>query len=123
MIQILTQIQFQTSDPITPDGSISAGWVLVGTFVIIGFLLVAYMNITSKNNIDAMNTIKDEIKNIHKRVDIREEEHDKLKDSHVALATRVTVMDAHQGTHAENIANIIINKLYAISPPPRDKEK
>ena len=99
------------------DGGISAGWVLVGAFCIIGFLLVAYMNITSKNNIEAMNAIKDEIKNIHIRINTREEEHDELEDKHIALSSKVTIIESHQKDHADHIANVIINKLYAVSPP------
>jgi len=56
---------------------------------------------------------------IHKRIDTREQEHDQLEDKHIALASKVTIIDAHQNAHAENIANVIINKLYAISPPER----
>ena len=112
---ILLQVQ---SDPII-GGAISANWVLGGFAVIIGFLLVAFMGNINKNNTDAMNTIKEEIKNIHKRVDIREAEHDILEDKHTALATKVTIMDAHKHEHAESIANVIINKLYAVSPPQK----
>ncbi len=112
---ILLQVQ---SDPII-GGAISANWVLGGFAVIIGFLLVAFMSNINKNNTEAMNTIKEEIKNLHKRVDTRTQEHDELEDKHIALATKVTIMDVHRHEHAENIANVIINKLYAISPPSK----
>jgi len=64
-----------------------------------------------------LTSIKDEIKGLHKRVDTREEEHDELSDKHTELATRVVLVEAHQKTHAEHVANVIINKLYAASPP------
>jgi len=116
---LLSQIQFQSSDPITPDGGISAGWVMVISFGIIGFLILYIMNNISKANTEAMIAFKDEIKNIHKRIDTREDEHDALEDKHIALSTKVTFMEAHQKDHAETIAQVIINKMYAISPPER----
>lgn len=115
----LLQFQFQTSDPITADGGISAGWVLVICFCIIGALVLIILSNINKNNTDALNTFKDEIKNIHKRIDTREKEHDELDNKHNDLTTRVVLMEAHQKNHAENIADIIINKLHAVSPPKR----
>ena len=116
---LLSQIQFQSSDPITPDGGVSAGWVMVICFGVIGFLILYILNGISTTNKEAMTAFRNEIATIHKRIDTREQEHDQLEDKHIALASKVTIIDAHQNAHAENIANVIINKLYAISPPER----
>jgi len=116
---LLSQIQFQSSDPITPDGGISAGWVMVISFGVIGFLILYIMNNISKANTEAMIAFKDEIKNIHKRIDTREDEHDALEDKHIELSTKVKLMESHSKDHAETIAQVIINKMYAISPPER----
>jgi len=120
MIQLL-QFQFNTSDPITADGGVSAGWVLVICFCIIGALVLIILGNINKNNTDAMNTFKEEIKHIHKRIDTREDEHDELAKDHSDLATRVILIEAGHKTHAENIANIIINKMYAANPPTPSK--
>lgn len=117
ILYIISQIQFQSSDPITPDGGLGAGWVLVVCFAVIGGLILIILGNMNRNNTDAMNTFKDEIRNIHKRIDTREKEHDELTDKHISLSTRVLLVEAHQATHAETIANVIINKLYAVSPP------
>jgi hypothetical protein len=115
---LLSQIQFQTSDPITPDGGISAGWILVVCFAIIGTLLVIILGNINKTNKEAMVTFQVEIQKIHTRIDTREEEHDILRDKHGDLSTRVLLIEAHNKTHtetqAEHTAQIILSKLGAL---------
>ena len=114
-MNLQAQLQFQSADPITPDGGISAGWVLVICFGVIGGLILALLANMNKNNADAMNTFKEEIRNIHKRIDTRETEHDELEDQHGELRTRVLLVETtqklHADNHAENTANLILSKL------------
>ena len=115
MTIILLQQQFQTSDPITPDGGISAGWVLVGALTLIGFLIIFILNNISKNNNDALIAFKEEIKNIHNRINTREDEHEELKDKHTELSTKVLLIEAQHkissDSQAQKTAELILNKL------------
>ena len=108
---MLLQAQFNSGDPITPEGGIAAGWVLVGAFCLIGALGLFIIN-------NALNTFKKEIENIHKRIDTRENEHDEIKDKHLELNTKVLLIEAshkiHKETQAEEIANVILSKLGAM---------
>ena len=111
MIYYLLSQMLQTSDPITPDGGFSAGFVLIIAFTIIGALGLFIAN-------NALNTFKVEIKNIHKRIDTREAEHDELDTKHDELATRVLLVESKQKTQsesqAEQIAKLILDKLGAL---------
>jgi len=112
---LLAQVQYQTSDPITQDGGISAGWVMVGAFTLIGLMGIHILNNISKSNKDAMVTFQTEIKKIHDRIDIRENEHDDLRDDHSDLKSRVLLVESHSKTHtethAEYTAKLILDKL------------
>ena len=112
---LLTQIQYQTSDPITQDGGISAGWVMVGAFTLLGLSGIHILNNISKSNKDAMIAFKDEIKKIHQRIDTRENEHDELRDEHGDLKSRVLLIEAHAKIDPENTAThtakLIMDKL------------
>jgi len=108
-------LQLQGTDPITPDGGISAGWVMVGAFTLIGLMGIHILNNISKSSKDAMVTFKSEIEKIHERINTREDEHDKLKDEHGDLKTRVLLIESHSKvhgeTHAEQTAKLILDKL------------
>ncbi len=108
---LLTQIQFQTSDPITNDGGISAGWVMVGAFTLIGLMGIHILNGISKSNKDAIVTFQFEIKKIHDRINTRENEHDKLRDEHGDLKTRVLLIESHAKIDPEHTAKLILDKL------------
>jgi len=115
---LLSQVQYQTSDPITMDGGISAGWVMVGAFTLIGLMGIHILNNISKSNKDAMITFQTEIKKIHERIDTRENEHDELRDEHGDLKTRVLLIESHAKVHiehtesqAEHTAKLIMDKL------------
>ena len=111
LIYLLSQIQFQSSDPITPDGGIGAGVALVAAFTIIGALGLFIAN-------NAINTFKEEIRRIHLRIDAREKEHDNLDIKHGELATRVLLVESKQKIHTESqseqIAKLILDKLGAL---------
>ncbi len=108
LLILLSQIQYQSSDPITPDGGLGAGWALVVSFAIIGVLLLSIFGYM-------IQTFKDEIKAIHNRINTREEEHDELRDQHGELRTRVLLVETtqklHADNHAEHTAELILNKL------------
>jgi len=98
-------------------GSVSADWTLTGMTIIVGTLIGFVVIIVGWVFVSTLTSIKEELKGLHKRVDTRESEHDELNDKHIALATRVVLVESHQKTHAEHVANVIINKLYAANPP------
>lgn len=114
---ILAQAQFNSGDPITPNGGISAGWVLLIAFTIIGALLVLLMNTISRNNTEAMKAIKEEIQSINKRQAAFDEKHVLMRKDHSELNFKVQMLEHSQRTQAQTIADEIITKLRAISPP------
>ncbi len=101
-------ILLQALNSITGDGGISADWTLngvVGALVI----LVAWVFINT------LNTIKNEIKAIHKRVDTRQEEHDELADKHNQLDKKVHAIERNPAIDTTKLAEEMINKMRAAS--------
>lgn len=113
MNEILVQQQAIT------NGALGAEYTLNGAFIIIGALLGLIGIIVGWTFIAALNAVKEEIKNIHKRIDTREEEHDELKENHNVMSRKIVALETVNGQSAEEIANMIINKMYAISPPQK----
>lgn len=54
---------------ITPQGAIDANWVLIGAFIIIGFLLVTLAGIVANHFIKALDTIREEVGHLRNDVD------------------------------------------------------
>ncbi len=99
------------------NGALGAEYTLNGAFIVIGALLGLIGIIVGWTFISALNTMKEEIKNIHKRIDTREKEHDELKEKHNESHRKIIALETINGNSAEEIANTIINKMYAVSPP------
>jgi len=92
-------------DSITNNGAVSAGWMLTGAFIMIGFLLVFIAGYIGKHFISALDTIKDELKESAKKHELHSEKH---KD----LETKVLLMqEVHNRKHAENTAALILSEL------------
>jgi predicted PurR-regulated permease PerM len=103
----MTLLQMQSIN----NGSLSADWTLNGSFIIIGGLLVLIAGICGWVFVSSMNSIKEEIKNIHKRINTREDEHDKLGEKHTEITTRVTIMEAHQKLVVDKMADAVVSKM------------
>ena len=113
MNEILAQQQAIT------NGALGAEYTLNGAFIIIGALLGLIGIIAGWTFISTLNALKEEIKNIHIRIDTREEEHDELKENHNAMSRKIVALETAKGQSAEELANMIVNKMYAISPPSK----
>lgn len=95
------------------NGAVSADWAMSYSVAIIGSLLVLICAICGYVFVSTMSAVKEEIKNIHTRIDTREDEHDELKDKHIDLATRVVLIESHHKVSAEKTADIILTKIRA----------
>jgi len=105
--------------PAITNGALGAEYTLNGAFIVIGALLGLIGVIVGWTFVSTLNSIKGEIKNIHKRIDTREDEHDELMENHNVMSRKIVALETAKGQSAEEIANMIITKMYAISPPQK----
>jgi hypothetical protein len=106
------------SNAITPDGAVSGDYALGLAFAVIGFLLVAVATLVGNYFISTLKGIKDEIKNVHTRIDTRESEHDQLARQHEQTNTQVLLIKSRMDTDGEKLAMNIAMKLRAMSTRP-----
>lgn len=106
------------SNAITPDGAVSGDYALGLAFAVIGFLLVAVATLVGNYFISTLKGIKDEIKNVHTRIDTREEEHDALVKHHEDTKMQVLLIKSRMETDGEKMAMNIAMKLRAMSTRP-----
>ena len=71
--------QLQAAGTITEGGALSADYTLTVAFSIIVLLLLAISTLVANYFISTLKSIKEEIKNVHERINTREEEHEELK--------------------------------------------
>ena len=85
---------------ITDQGAISANWVLVGAFALIGVLLVIITNVVAKHLISMIDAIKEEVKALRKDVD-----HFKVREAEVQIHL-TTLKDLQDTGHEEIIERL-----------------
>jgi len=103
---------------LTPDGAISGDYALGLAFGVIGFLLVAVATLVGNYFISTLKGIKEEIKNVHTRIDTRETEHDQLARHHEETKMQVLLIKSKLDTDGEKLAMNIAMKLRAMSTRP-----
>lgn len=106
------------SNAITPEGAVSGDYALGLAFGVIGFLLVAVATLVGNYFISTLKGIKDEIKNVHTRIDTREEEHDALVKHHEDTKMQVLLIKSRMETDGEKMAMNIAMKLRSMSTRP-----
>jgi len=79
--------------------------------LITGALLTFISSIVGWVFINTLRSFKDEIKNIHTRVDTREEEHDQLKEKHEGLHREVIQIKAETKIAGHQLADLVVMKL------------
>jgi len=112
----------QATNSITEGGAVSADYTLTIAFAIIGFLIVAIVGLVGRYFISALQSIKDEIKESHVRIDKRKDDHDELQNSFIKKQheddIRLRALEAIDHRRmAEQTADLIMTKLRAITPP------
>lgn len=70
--------QIMTASAITPEGGLSADWVLVISFTVIGVLIVTITSMVGRHFIKTLDRIEKSVENAHGRLDKLE-----LKEVHV----------------------------------------
>jgi len=106
------------SNAITSEGALSGDYALGLAFGVIGFLLVAVATLVGNYFISTLKGIKEEIKNVHVRIDTREEEHDALVKHHEDTKMQVLLIKSKLDTDGEKLAMNIAMKLRAMSTRP-----
>lgn len=106
------------SNAITSEGALSGDYALGLAFGVIGFLLVAVATLVGNYFISTLKGIKEEIKNVHVRIDTREEEHDALVKHHDDTKMQVLLIKSRMETDGEKMAMNIAMKLRAMSTRP-----
>lgn len=109
---------------ITTGGGISADYTMTLAFSVIGVLLIAISTLVANYFISTLKSIKDEIKNVHERINTREAEHDELikslPETYVTkeqqdMKMKLMFHEFDQGPHAEKMADLILLKLKALN--------
>jgi len=106
------------SNAITSEGALSGDYALGLAFGVIGFLLVAVATLVGNYFISTLKGIKEEIKNVHTRIDTRETEHDALVKHHEDTKMQVLLIKSKLDTDGEKLAMNIAMKLRAMSTRP-----
>lgn len=103
---------------LTPDGAVSGDYALGLAFGVIGFLLVAVATLVGNYFISTLKGIKEELKNVHTRIDTRETEHDILSKEHDKTKMQVLLIQSRLETDGEKMAMRIVDKIRAMSTRP-----
>lgn len=106
------------SNAITSEGALSGEYALGLAFGVIGFLLVAVATLVGNYFISTLKGIKEEIKNVHVRIDTMKEEHDALVKHHEDTKIQVLLTKSKLDTDGEKLAMNIAMKLRAMSTRP-----
>ena len=95
---------------ITSAGAVSADWILTTSFVVIGALITGIVWIVSRNVIDTLKEIQHKVNEHDLRFQMQ-------GDRNSLLEREIAVIKNEIARDNEQLADLIITKMRAISPP------
>lgn len=96
------------AEAITPQGAVSADWILTTAFVVIGALITGIAWLVSRNLIETLKSIQAKL---GEHDDLFQEHHNR----HMTIEKDIALIKNDIGKENEQLADLIVTKMRAIN--------